>query len=69
MEMYIFEEKRLPDYFVPIAHDPGGNLICISCSETENGFVYFWDHENEGNNNVYLISKGFNDFIGNLTES
>ncbi|MDR1451398.1 MAG: SMI1/KNR4 family protein [Helicobacteraceae bacterium] len=69
MDMYIFEEKRLPDYFIPIAHDSGGNLVCISCSENENGFVYFWDHENEGNNNVYLISESFNTFIKNLTEN
>jgi cell wall assembly regulator SMI1 len=63
---YIIEQNRLPNKFVPIAHDAGGNLICISCSKEENGFIYFWDHEKEGDKNIYLISKRFNDFIESL---
>lgn len=34
--------SRLPNAFLPIAEDPGGNQICLSCSD---GSIWFWDHE------------------------
>jgi cell wall assembly regulator SMI1 len=67
IDMYIIEQKRLPDYFIPIAHDPGGNLICISCLTSNFGFIYFWDHEKEEEENAYLISDSFNHFLENLS--
>lgn len=74
INIYKIEQKRLPKSLIPIAHDPGGNLICISCCEPDYGFIYFWDHEKEGNNeqddykeNLFLIAKSFNKFINNLT--
>jgi len=72
---YKFEEKRLPNHMLPIAHDPGGNLICISCGLKDKGYIYFWDHENEVDysssddsdySNLYLVSETFNGFINNL---
>ncbi len=75
IEIYKVKEKRLPTHILPIAHDPGGNLICISCSNHDLGYVYFWDHEKEVNYkksddsnyaNLYLIAKGFNEFINGL---
>jgi hypothetical protein len=75
IQIYKLEEKRLPSHILPIAHDPLGNLICISCGTTDNGGVYFWDHENEVNystekdnnySNLYLIAKGFNNFLDSL---
>jgi SMI1-KNR4 cell-wall len=76
---YIFkiQRKRLPFRLIPIAHDPGGNLICISCDGVDNGFIYFWDHENEVDyqvaddsdfSNLYLIAKSFNEFLDGLTK-
>jgi hypothetical protein len=47
IQIYKLEEKWLPSHILPIAHDPLGNLICISCGTTDNEGVYFWDHENE----------------------
>jgi hypothetical protein len=66
IDIYIIEQRRLPEYFVPIAHDPGGNLICIA---SNSGFIYFWDHEKEGEDNVYFISDSFNHFIDNLSDN
>lgn len=73
---YKIEEKRIAEHILPIAHDPGGNLICISCDGVDKGFVYFWDHENEvsyndtlnDNNysNLYLVAKSFENFINGL---
>ncbi len=72
IENYKINHQRLPSRILPIAHDPGGNLICISCDGEDMGSIYFWDHENEAGKenftNLYLISKSFNDFINNLKE-
>ena len=35
----------VPSRLLPIADDPGGNLICLSLSGPDRGAVYFWDHE------------------------
>ena len=73
LKYYNNYKDRIPSYFFPIAHDAGGNLICISCSESDYGYIYFWDHEKEQNHahtdywgNIYLIDKSFNRFITNL---
>lgn len=77
IDIYKLDYKRLPSHILPIAHDPGGNLICISCNENENGYIYFWDHENEVDyitshdknfSNMHLIAKSFNEFIHQLKE-
>ncbi|PSL23627.1 SMI1/KNR4 family protein [Dyadobacter jiangsuensis] len=65
-----------PDKFlkkmIPIAHDPGGNYICLNVNEGDSfGHVYFYDHEisNEGvdggltSDNLYLISRSFSEFL------
>ncbi len=73
IKIYKFEEKRLPSRLVPIAHDPGGNLICIDLFD---GKIYFWDHEEEIDSpndeedwsNIYLINNDFDSFITGLHE-
>lgn len=35
----------VPQRLLPIADDPGGNLICISLSGSDRGAICFWDHE------------------------
>ena len=77
IRMVKIEEKRMPSQILPIAHDPGGNLICISCKGQDFGKVYFWNHEDEVDyrfsddndySNLYLISNSFNEFINGLKE-
>jgi len=71
IKTYKIEKMRLPLELIPIAHDPGGNLICIS---SESGSIYFWDHEKEMPdykkewefNNVYLISNSLQSFFDSL---
>ncbi|MFY8035688.1 MAG: SMI1/KNR4 family protein [Cyclobacteriaceae bacterium] len=69
---YKVDEKRLPADIIPIAHDSGGNLVCISAYD---GKIYFWDHEKEvvssdsgydDFSNLYLVSNDFNNFLNNL---
>jgi cell wall assembly regulator SMI1 len=73
---YKIEDVRLPDELVPIATDPGGNLICIAVDGPKCGAVYFWDHEMEAGtgekpsyDNVYLIANSFNAFVDSLSDS
>lgn len=66
---------RIPSNFFPVAHDPGGNLICISVAGADRGRVYFWDHERESEDgalpdysNVILIAGSFDEFLRDLQE-
>lgn len=77
IEIYKIDEKRMPEHIVPIAHDPFGNQICISCGTLDYGYIYFWDHENEVDyamssdddySNLYLIAISFNEFLEGLRE-
>lgn len=72
---YKIEQKRMPSRILPIAHDPGGNLVCISCEGFDVGQIYFWDHEkevdygisdDEDDSNMSLIAKSFGDFLNGL---
>ena len=77
IETYKADEKRLPDVLLPIAHDPGGNLICLSCAGDYAGRVYFWDHETEVDyaleadstrTNLYPIADSLPQFLASLVE-
>ncbi len=35
----------VPQHLLPIADDPGGNLICLVLNGSNRGAVCFWDHE------------------------
>ncbi len=66
---------RVPANLLPIARDPGGNLICLSIAGSDRGKVYFWDHEEEaeegetpGYDNVYFVADSFDDLLHNLSE-
>lgn len=67
---------RVPSGFIPIAVDPGGNVICLALSGDKQGKVYFWDHEEEveegqvpGFQNMYLIADDFETFLRNFQAS
>lgn len=60
---------RIPSEYLPIADDALGNRICIKIKGEEIGSIHFWAHdeeEDEPENNMYLISKSFAEFIDNL---
>lgn len=72
LKEYIYTYKieqghRIPKDFLPIAHDSGGNLVCISCDSSEYGSVYFWDHEMEGTGkSTHLIAANLDIFLSKL---
>lgn len=66
-------EGRIPPDFLPIARDMSGNLILIGTKQKRVGKIYFWWHENEGENkawlkNIFNIDRSFTAFLNNLEE-
>jgi len=66
-------KDRIPDHCITIGTDPGGNQICLSLGESNYGYIYFWDHEEECDegehadySNIGLISKSFHDLLSSL---
>jgi SMI1-KNR4 cell-wall len=73
--LYKEREKRIPSNLIPIANDPGGNLICLSIDGSDLGNIYFWDHDFEAENeteadysNVFFIANSLDEFLQNLRE-
>jgi hypothetical protein len=67
------EANRVPVNTLPIAVDPGGNLVLIAVSGPETGKVYFWDHEVEGleedsasHRHLHLVAESFSEFLAKL---
>jgi len=65
MECYL---GRIPKEMVPVAHDPGDNLVMLSVASSDFGRIYFWNHEAEGDNSFFpiLIANSFGDFLSSL---
>lgn len=68
-------KKRMPIHILPIGIDSTGNLICISCSGHDTGYIYFWSHEDEVDysiepdynySNLFLIAKTLDEFFNEL---
>lgn len=65
---------RLPAELLPIAEDPGGNLICIAVLGENRGKIYFWEHEEEfidqapSFENIYFVANNFDDLLNSLVE-
>jgi SMI1 / KNR4 family (SUKH-1) len=68
-------KPRLPGELIPIAHDPGGNLICLVWSGPLRYRIYFWDHDEEAeegepptDRNLYFVADSLQEFLNALTE-
>jgi hypothetical protein len=63
---------RVPSHLLPIADDPGCNLVCLSLDGPDKGHVYFWDMSQDSGedppdtSNLHLIAKSFDEFIESL---
>jgi cell wall assembly regulator SMI1 len=59
---------RLPGDLLPVAQDPGGNLICLGVRGARTGRVFFWDHNaalfgrDEGQS-VYPVAASWGEFL------
>jgi len=71
-------ENRIHKSFITIGDDPGGNQFLLGVKGKFKGKIYFWDHnteldndvfvENELPGNMYLLTDNFNEFIEKLEE-
>ncbi|WP_080962677.1 SMI1/KNR4 family protein [Chromobacterium subtsugae] len=43
---------RIPQGFIPIAHESSGSLLIMNCTVDGLGEIYFWDHNNEADNSI-----------------
>ncbi len=46
---------RMPETLIPIGEDGMGNQICLGIAGPERGKIYFWDHEDEWDEDEYLM--------------
>lgn len=68
-------QKRIPNWYFPIANDSGGNLYLMSLSHENFGLIAFWDHEGETNgdvdqyfDNMKNVANSFTEFLNQLIE-
>jgi hypothetical protein len=46
--------SRMPEHFLPIASDGGGNQIAMLVSGDDAGAIFHWDHNNEWDEDDYI---------------
>lgn len=75
LDYYETHHGRIPKDTLPIARDPGGNLILIGISGDNNGKIFFWQREYEVDlekglpadySNIGFVANSFNEFIDSL---
>jgi hypothetical protein len=64
-------ENRKPPVLLPIAIDPGGNIVMLGIKGDVRGKVYFWHQDYEPGNdhdwsNIDLIADSFDAFMSGL---
>lgn len=65
-------EGEIPEGFLSVANDPGGNEILLGISGEYRGKVYFWIHDIEPEDemgNMFFLADSFSEFFSNLYES
>lgn len=71
-KVYEILDGELPEGFISIGSDPGGNEICIGIDEKYYGKIYFWIHDMESDeelSNMFFLADSFTSFFENLYES
>jgi len=64
-------EGQLPADLLPVAQDPGGNLLCVGIRGPRSGRVFFWDHNGalfgrDNEESVFPVADGWGAFLGIL---
>lgn len=52
--MLALYRARMPEHFLPIAGDGGGNQIAMLVAGDDAGSIYYWDHNNEWDEDDYV---------------
>ena len=66
---------RIPSNMIPVAHDPGGNLVCLAIKGDDYGKVFYWRHDEEVEDgeipdykNIYYIADNFEQFTSSFED-
>ena len=69
LDYYDTFKGRIPNDTVPVAYDPGGNLVLLGVGTANHGRVFFWKQSEKADyRNVGFVADSFNEFIGSLFE-
>jgi cell wall assembly regulator SMI1 len=65
-------DEILPNWLIPFAEEPGGDLFCFSVDEDEEGAIYYWSHEYEYGEDpeeyVTYLAESLKEFIEAMVE-
>jgi hypothetical protein len=66
---------RMPDGFLPIGPDPGGNQFVLTTSGPDAGAIFFWEHEYEADEgeppsteNLWRLASSFDELLERMAE-
>ncbi|HLK57118.1 MAG TPA: SMI1/KNR4 family protein [Chthonomonadaceae bacterium] len=75
LKYYRIYKDRIPSDLLPIAHTPGGNLICLAWKGNTFGKIFYWDHDGEVEEgeipdyrNVYMVAGDLESFLKMLSD-
>lgn len=70
-KVFVVLEGEIPEDFISIGNDPGGNEILLGVNGEYQGKVYFWIHDIEPDemDNMFILAGNFTEFFNNLYES
>jgi len=59
---------RTPDQTIPIAACGCGDTVLLYWTGPQQGQVWIWDHEDEGQDNIYFVANSLTEFLDSLYE-
>jgi len=64
-------DNAIPNWLIPFADEPSGDLYCFSLDEDELGAIYYWDHESidQPEESYGYLSESLKEFIDSLVDS
>jgi hypothetical protein len=69
---YLVLRGRIPDNFLPISEDSGGNIVCLSLYGEDLGSIWFWSHHDEhyppSYSNCYKVADSFQELLEGMFE-
>ena len=64
------DDQDFPNWLIPFADEPGGNLYCFSIDPDEEGAIYYWNHEIEDPEESYsYLAESLKEFIDSMVEN
>ncbi|MEB3750761.1 SMI1/KNR4 family protein [Geobacillus sp. FSL W8-0032] len=60
----------IPDWLIPFAEEPSGDLYCFSIAEGSEGDIYLWYHEevDDPDNSYSYLCDSLSEFINSMKE-